>query len=69
MEFTGYHDLSLDFLITKLIEHQQKDIADIQAVVDAAEEGTDVRAIAEECLGAAKGHLESLDELSSSCSV
>lgn len=69
MEFTSYHDLSLDFLVSKMIEHQQQDIDAMESVVDAAEEGSEVRAVAEDCLGAARGHLESLRELSASCSL
>ena len=69
MAFTSYHDLSLDYLLTKLISHQQQDIVEIQDVVDAAPKGTLVREIAEEALGAAKGHLESLREISSGCSL
>ena len=69
MEFTSYHDLSLDYLLSKLIDHQQQDIGAIEEVVDAAAEESNVRGVAEECLGAAKGHLESLRELSTSCSI
>lgn len=63
MEFTSYHDLSIDFLVTKLIERQQADVRQIEAVVAETESGSTIRAIAEEALGAAKGHLQSLQEL------
>ena len=63
MEFTSYHDLSIDFLVTKLIQRQRDDVQQIEAVVAETENGSTIRAIAEEALGAAKGHLQSLQEL------
>ena len=63
MEFTCYHDLSIDFLVTKLIELQQADVHQIENVVAETESGSTMRAIAEEALGAAKGHLQSLREV------
>ena len=63
MGFTSYHDLSIDFMVTKLIERQRVDIHKIEAVVAETESGSTIRAIAEEALGAAKGHLQSLQEL------
>lgn len=68
MEFTGYHDLSLDFLLSKLVELQQKDIGTIQSVVTDAAEGTATRTVAEDALGSAKGFLESLREMASGVS-
>lgn len=69
MLFTGYHDLSLDFLLSKLVELQGNDISVIQSVVNAADEGTATRAVAEDALGSAKGFLESLREFSSGVST
>ncbi len=63
MQFTSYHDLSIDFLVTKMIERQQADIRQIEAVVAESESDSTVQAVAEEALGAAKGHLQSLQEL------
>jgi hypothetical protein len=63
MKFTSYHDLSIDFMVTKLIEWQRADVHKIEAVVAETENGSTIRAIAEEALGAAKGHLQSLQEL------
>jgi hypothetical protein len=62
MHFTGYHDLSFDWLLTKLIEDQRRAIAMIQRGVSSLTLPM-AKAIAEEALGAAKGHLESLQEL------
>jgi hypothetical protein len=63
MGFTSYHDLSIDFLVTKLIERQHAAIRQIETVIAESESDSTVRAIAEEALGAAKGHLQSLLEL------
>jgi hypothetical protein len=64
MHYTGYHDLSFDFLLTKLIEYQRRAIATIQQCIPKLAQNPMAKAFAEEALGAAKGHLESLLELS-----
>lgn len=64
MEFTGYHDLSFSFLLQKLIEQQVKDLSAIERCIGELESHPLAKAVAEESLGAAKGHLESLQELS-----
>lgn len=61
--YTGYHDLSFDWLLTKLIDGQQKIIAAIEGCVEALNLAPLHKAIAEESLGAAKGHLQNLEEL------
>ena len=63
MTFTGLHDLSFDFLLGKLIEHQKRDIAAIEACVLDLNRNPMAKALAEESLGAAKAHLQSLEEL------
>ena len=63
MVYTGYHDLSFDFLLKRMIEGQQREIRQIEQCVDRLSLNPLARAIAEESLGAAKGHLESLQEL------
>jgi hypothetical protein len=63
MIFTDTHDLSLDYLIGELIYYQQQDIVAIgQCVVDLKADAAG-HALAEEMLGNARGHLESLQEL------
>jgi hypothetical protein len=63
MTFTDTHDLSLDYLIRELVDYQRQDIAEIEkCVVDLKADGS-ARALAEEVLGNARGHLESLKEL------
>lgn len=61
--YTGYHDLSFGFLLTKVIEEQRQDIATIEHCVAELVTAPLAKAAAQEALGAAKGHLESLEEL------
>ncbi len=63
MEFTDLHDLDLDFLLQLGVRYQEQDVAAIQSIVDRLPESPAARAIAEEALGMAKGHLDSLREL------
>lgn len=63
MYFTGLHDLSLDYLVQRMIAEQHRDIASIEQCVERLEGDPLGRALAEEALGAAKGHLDSLEEL------
>lgn len=63
MAFTSYHDLSFDFLLDRLLEYQGRDIAAIEQCVRELNDAPLAKAIAEEALGAAKAHLESLVEL------
>ena len=63
IEFTGLHDLSVDYLLGVIIEHQEKAITDIQECVTQLDANPLGQALAEESLGAAKGHLDSLQEL------
>lgn len=64
MEFTGYHDLSLNFLIRKMRERQEREITLIEQCVEQLESHPLEQAVAAEALGAAKGHLDTLKELS-----
>lgn len=66
MEFTASNDLSLDFLLRAAIRHQEADIAAIAECVEAVTEAPAARALAEEALGLARGHLENLRELAAS---
>jgi hypothetical protein len=63
MEYTDTHMLDLEFLVKELIRCQRQDIAAIERCVAALAADREARELAEECLGAAKGHLESLEEL------
>ncbi|MBI3465991.1 MAG: hypothetical protein HY000_23500 [Planctomycetes bacterium] len=63
MEFTDTHMLDLEFLVRELIRHQRQDIAAIERCIAVLGADREARELAEECLGTAKGHLESLEEL------
>lgn len=63
MEFTDMHDLGIDFLVSMAIAYQEQDVASIGQVVDDLQSAPAAKALAEESLGMAKGHLESLREL------
>ena len=61
--FADWHDLSLDFILGKLIVMQQLDIDRIAKCVEWLDDSPRAKAIAQEALGEAKAHLESLEEL------
>ena len=63
MYYTGYHDLSFDFLLNEIIKEHTADIAEIEQIADELRMVPLAKAAADEALGAAKGHLESLNEL------
>ncbi len=63
MEFTEYNMLSLDYLVTELVRRQRGDIAQIERCVAQLSIHLPARVLAEEILGNARGHLESLEEL------
>ena len=61
--FTGWHDLSVEWLVNKLIERQQKTILIIEKLISHLSLAPYAQAIARETLGQAKGHLENLQEV------
>ncbi len=63
MGFTDLHDLSLDYLVSRLVRCQQQDIATIARCVQELASVTAAHTLAEEALGAARAHLDSLQEL------
>lgn len=63
MEFTDMHDLNLDFLVQVAVAYQQQDVATIGEIVEELQAAPAAKSLAEEALGMAKGHLESLKEL------
>ena len=63
MEFTDMHDLGIDYLLSAAIDYQEQDIAAISSLVDQLRTTPAAKAIAEEALGMARGHLETLLEL------
>jgi hypothetical protein len=63
MIFTDTHDLGLDYLVSELIFYQKQDIADLEQCIVQLKSDPTGKALAEEILGNARGHLESLEEL------
>jgi hypothetical protein len=63
MSFTGLHDLSLDYLIDRMIERQKRFIPVIEKLADQLNLAPYAQAVAREAVGEARGHLENLQEL------
>jgi len=63
MEFTDMHDLGIDYLVNAAIAYQQQDIETIGQLIEGLHVAPAAKSLAEETLGMAKGHLESLQEL------
>ncbi len=63
MEFTSKHDLAIEYLLHRAVEYQRGDIAAIESCVADLALAPAAKALADEALGLAKGHLESLEEL------
>jgi hypothetical protein len=63
MTFTGYHDLSVDFLRKQVTDRQRKEIAQIEKCVELLKLSPFAQALAQEALGEAKAHLQTLEEL------
>lgn len=63
MEFTDMHDLEIDYLVSMAIAYQEQDVASVGQLVDQLLGSPAAKALAEETLGMAKGHLDSLREL------
>lgn len=61
--FTGLHDLSLEYLVRRMIADQRRDIAEIEKCAEQLSDDPYGKALAEEALGAAKAHLDALEEL------
>lgn len=63
--FSGMHDLSVDYTWHELISYQQRTVEAITRLLPQLTAGTKAEAVAQECLGVAKAHLDSLQELAS----
>jgi hypothetical protein len=63
IDFLDMHDLSLDFLITRLVQFQKNDVAAIEQCVAQLKADRQSAALAEEALGASRAQLETLEEL------
>lgn len=65
IEFTALFDLSLSYLLSQLVERQTEDVASIGRCIERLDEAPLAKALAEEALGLAEGHLENLRESAS----
>lgn len=65
MDFTDTHDLALDFIVKKLAAEQQRDVQRIASCVTRLGDDAPAKVLAEEALGAARAHCDSLQELES----
>ena len=63
LRYTALHDLSLDYLVTRLIEFERQIIPQISECADQLRMTPAAQAVALEALGEAKAHLQSLEEL------
>lgn len=63
IEYTDTHDLNIDFLVNMAMQYQEQDIDGIAGMIDQLQLAPAAKSLAEESLGMAKGHLESLREL------
>ncbi|NIL98080.1 MAG: hypothetical protein GTO53_09775 [Planctomycetales bacterium] len=67
-EFTDMNFLSLDYLVKRLIELQQQAIEAIGGLADRLWNDPPAQSLAKESLGAAKAHLQALQELTAQMS-
>jgi len=63
MTYTDLHDVGIGYLVPQLVAAQRDDVAAIRVAVEQLRDAPLARAVAEEALGAAQGHLDSLLEL------
>lgn len=63
LRYAALHDLSVDYLVTRLVEFEKQLIAEVSKCADRLRMNPEVHAIALESLGEAKAHLQSLEEL------
>lgn len=64
--FTAMHDLSFQYMWTELMRYQQRTIDAIEKLTPQLPRASIAQALAQECLGVAKAHLDSLRDLAPS---
>ena len=62
MDFTGMHDLSMAHILQNVLERQRCEIEWIEHLSSKIESDEVAKALAQEALGAAKAHVQSLEE-------
>jgi hypothetical protein len=63
MDFTSLHDVSLEFLLKQIIEHQRRDVQVIETCLGCLKGDSEGRGLVEEVLASSRRHLQSLDGL------
>ena len=63
LEFTAINDLALGYLVRRAIDYQKRDVEAIGECVEALAGEPSLLPLAEEILGDARGHLETLEEM------
>ncbi len=63
MEYTDLHDLDINYLFGEAARYQELDIANLGEIADQLQLAPAAQSLAEETLGMAKGHLDSMREL------
>ncbi|MFP6649024.1 MAG: hypothetical protein VB817_06170 [Pirellulaceae bacterium] len=66
ISFTGLHDLSIEYLVSLMIEGQREIISISEQAVSELAADAMAQAVAQEAVGAAKAHLDSLLEIADS---
>lgn len=66
ISFTGLHDLSIEYLVSLMIEGQREIISISEKAVSELAADAMAQAVAQEAVGAAKAHLDSLLEIADS---
>jgi hypothetical protein len=62
MDFTGAHDLSMAYMMQQVLERQRQEVGAIERLSSQLDSGSQAKALAQEALGAAKAHVQSLEE-------
>lgn len=65
-QFTDVHDLSVGYLLGRLIDAHRADIAEVEACLDALAGDPAALALGQEILGNLRGHLENLQSAAKS---
>ena len=63
MHFAGWNDLSIDFLVGRTAEELARHVVEIESLMPSVASDPTATALLEEALGAAKGHLDTLADL------
>jgi hypothetical protein len=66
VEFTAINDLALPYLVRRAIDYQKRDIEALGECVEALAGEPLLLPLAQEILGDARGHLETLEEMAAS---